>query len=148
MKEELKDEWVKRLRSGTIPQTTGSLTKGDARCCLGVACDIAVDNKMAEIVNYDAKNMEYLDLDENYADSLLSYGIREWLGMSTIDGILPFSERRFLKEDLPEFVSPNEEWENYYGSTLHENATLANLNDEGFTFDQIADLIECFWQEL
>lgn len=28
----------------------------------------------------------------------------------------------------------------------HTHTSLAYLNDDGFTFDQIADLIECFWE--
>lgn len=43
MRTPIKQEWVTRLRSG-IPQTTGRLAKGDARCATGVLCDIAVEH--------------------------------------------------------------------------------------------------------
>lgn len=43
MKSDIKQEWVKRLRSG-IPQTKGILALGDARCAFGVLCDTAVEH--------------------------------------------------------------------------------------------------------
>jgi hypothetical protein len=48
-KQEIKTEWLRRLRSGTIPQTRGALGRTDgSRCCLGVLCDIAVEEKVVE----------------------------------------------------------------------------------------------------
>ena len=45
MKEEIKKEWIKRLRSGAIKQGRKKLGHKDgARCCLGVLCDIAVEH--------------------------------------------------------------------------------------------------------
>jgi hypothetical protein len=43
MRHDIKQEWVKRLRSG-IPQVKGMLARGDARCAVGVLCDIAVEH--------------------------------------------------------------------------------------------------------
>jgi hypothetical protein len=42
MRADIKQEWITRLRSG-IPQVKRVLGKGDARCAIGVLCDIAVD---------------------------------------------------------------------------------------------------------
>jgi hypothetical protein len=36
-------EWLRRLESGNIPQALEELRNGDARCCLGVACDVYLD---------------------------------------------------------------------------------------------------------
>jgi hypothetical protein len=48
-KQEIKTEWLKRLRSGDITQTQGVLGRTDgSRCCLGVLCDIAVEEKVVE----------------------------------------------------------------------------------------------------
>ena len=33
-------QWVEALRSGKYQQAKGSLRRGDAMCCLGVACDL------------------------------------------------------------------------------------------------------------
>ena len=35
--------WIEILRSGTYKQGTGTLQKGDQFCCLGVACDLLID---------------------------------------------------------------------------------------------------------
>lgn len=43
MRQDIKQEWVKRLRSG-IPQAKGVLALGEARCAVGVLCDIAVEH--------------------------------------------------------------------------------------------------------
>lgn len=42
MRTHIKQEWVTRLRSG-IPQVFGVLAIGDARCAMGVLCDIATE---------------------------------------------------------------------------------------------------------
>lgn len=40
MDKELKDKWVKALRSGYYKQTTGILCRGGSHCCLGVLCEL------------------------------------------------------------------------------------------------------------
>ena len=44
MNKEIKAEWVKALRSGEYKQGGGALHRGDHFCCLGVLCDIAIDD--------------------------------------------------------------------------------------------------------
>jgi hypothetical protein len=41
MKKQLRDEWVKALRSGKYEQTTETLEADGAYCCLGVLCIVA-----------------------------------------------------------------------------------------------------------
>lgn len=40
LNQEIKEKWVKALRSGGHEQGVGSLRRGDRFCCLGVICDI------------------------------------------------------------------------------------------------------------
>lgn len=40
MNQEIKEKWVKALRSGKYKQGGGFLRKGDRFCCLGVLCDV------------------------------------------------------------------------------------------------------------
>jgi hypothetical protein len=47
MRPDIKQEWITRLRSG-IRQTTHVLATGDARCAMGVLCDIAVEHKVIQ----------------------------------------------------------------------------------------------------
>jgi ribosomal protein L20 len=44
-KKEIRNLWIERLRSGTIKQGIGRLAIEDTRCCLGVLCDIAVEQQ-------------------------------------------------------------------------------------------------------
>lgn len=43
MKPEVKEEWVKALRSGEYEQGEGFLCKNGRFCCLGVLIDVAVE---------------------------------------------------------------------------------------------------------
>jgi len=48
MKKDIKDKWIKALRSGNYEQGKSSLRSLDNKfCCLGVLCDI-IDNKKWE----------------------------------------------------------------------------------------------------
>lgn len=40
MKPELKENWIKALRSGKYTQTSNHLRVNDGYCCLGVLCDV------------------------------------------------------------------------------------------------------------
>lgn len=44
MKAEIAKEWVAELRSGKWKQCEQRLTNGEAYCCLGVLCEIAIAN--------------------------------------------------------------------------------------------------------
>lgn len=48
MDEQIKTEWVKRLRSGDYKQGMGSLNADNKFCCHGVLCEIAVENNIIE----------------------------------------------------------------------------------------------------
>lgn len=41
MKKQLRDEWVKALRSGEYAQGKGTLQFGSSFCCMGVLCEVA-----------------------------------------------------------------------------------------------------------
>ena len=44
MKHDIAERWVAKLRSGEIEQGTGYLGRSEGeRCCLGVLCDMAVE---------------------------------------------------------------------------------------------------------
>lgn len=100
MNKEIKEEWVKALRSGEYSQCKNYLKAGDYYCCLGVLCELQGFNGL---VNKVLTGVE--------ADSV---------GLAGNSGELP----RLVKYK-----------ENYYW-------TLAQLNDAGMSFEEIADVIE------
>lgn len=118
---EVKAQWIADLRSGEIPQTQGKLHRVDgSMCCLGVLSKLAADEGVVEVVQ-QGNLFSYNGLLGGLSDQTC-----QWAGLVRNDrvtsmGILPFKER----DDT--------------------QAYLDDFNDLGLTFDQIADLIECFY---
>lgn len=52
MKPELKENWIKALRSGKYIQTSNYLRVNDGYCCLGVLCDVLDPKRWGEKDDY------------------------------------------------------------------------------------------------
>ena len=110
--------WVDALRSGAYPQAMGALRRGDAYCCLGVACDL-------------------------YRRAT---GHGDWVGRWTVDGRFVYVSPD-ARESAVEVLSPVvKEW--FGLPNLNPFVTIGSLvalgwaNDAGASFAQIADAIE------
>lgn len=127
----IKAMWLEDLRSGNFPQGTGLLHRAhsdngsDHRfCCLGVLSERAVaegvcerePHREADNVNTSFRGVKvYVDPD-GYADHhYLTPAIRAWAGLDESDPYVVINGRR---------------------------SRLSQHNDEGATFEQIADAIE------
>lgn len=121
-------QWLAALRSGTYSQTKGYLRTDEGYCCLGVACDVA--GIPSERLSTAAWNFGRYGMDQ-----VLPEEGEEWLGVNTANPQLdiPFD----LIEQGPRF--PDEDF--VAGGV---GTTLAELNDGGLTFAQIADMIDYF----
>ena len=122
-------KWIEALRSGEYTQTQKELRSIDnfqkkSYCCLGVACDLydskiwAPDAFPFSIVNHKVENLPnevqtHLHLRNPEGTFAITY---EWLSELNSD----------LAKKIPR----------------HARLSLANLNDSGFTFEEIADIIE------
>jgi len=118
--EEIKARWTARLRSGQDVQGTGYLNRNGRKCCLGVLCELACEAGACGRIILDTDTSTYGyggPDDEEYAAELLPIGVREWAGLSL------FSEDPVVLVD---------------GS----RPGLADLNDGGSTFGEIADLVD------
>lgn len=125
MNPEVKAEWLAALRSGDYEQGAGFLRTDDNKyCCLGVLCAIAetygvIDTP--ELLEKTSISYTYIfdyhgiDTAEN---SVLPDPVRKWAELSSDVGMLPITD-----ED---------------GDKL----SLAFLNDNGTSFEEIANLIE------
>lgn len=122
-------KWADALRYGEYEQgqevllkMTGVNADRPQYCCLGVACDLyakAHPDKGKWVQNRKLFLMEFVTNSGTSAGGL-SLEVSDWLGLAR------------LEKDFP----------NHYGQ-FSENQTLATLNDEEhFTFEQIADVIE------
>jgi hypothetical protein len=123
---EVMTKWVTALRSGKYPQGKGQLKaipKGSdvaEYCCLGVLCELAVEEGVLPApTRGDREGMEvifaYGTMDEA---AVLPREVKKWAGLDSSNPLL--------------LVHPDK-----------GPISAANLNDtQGYTFDQIADLIE------
>jgi hypothetical protein len=119
MNKNVAELWVKELRSGKYEKTKGILQDGVGFCCLGVLCKVGEDNGV-----FVKKYMGEL-IGTNLHTRLIGTNLQtqkdisEWSGMVTISGV------------------------------FSDDVSLINLNDEeDYTFNQIADVIERSWEEL
>lgn len=116
-----KRAWVKALRSGKFKQGQNALAKNEngeiKHCCLGVLCEI---RRVPRTMN--ANGIISFVVDSRYSS-----------------GFLPTPVGRELKTgQRPSITLP---YRDRIGVTIYQ---LDSLNDDDFTFDQIADLIEYF----
>jgi hypothetical protein len=76
-------KWVAALRSGKYKQTRHVLCDRNGHCCLGVACEVAIENG----VPLTRESTEFGRVLFNvYALSLLPYQVRDWLGLRNAGG--------------------------------------------------------------
>ena len=130
MREDVKNLWVKALRSGNYKQGLGRLhrqgAEGDVYCCLGVLCELAI--KMGVDVSTDSR---YGSREYDGELCVLPASVREWAEMYSSDGTLDDAVEVELGEDDEMF-----------------SALDAYNDDAGATFDQIADVIEKQWESI
>lgn len=72
MNNEIKEKWVKALRSGQYEQGQHYLKSGDKFCCLGVLCDLAAKEGICEQV---------MDRFDDH-DTLLPLSVQKWAGLA------------------------------------------------------------------
>lgn len=146
MDSERKAEWVAALRSGEYQQARGALARKDDEngtvryCCLGVACDLAAkagiigepqtesdfeDDKLAFTYEYETGHGRVRET------ATLPRPVRTWLGLDGLgsDAHNPMVQFQFDTEEQ-------------HARYPLGQATLAEINDEGYDFNKIADLIE------
>jgi hypothetical protein len=79
-------KWVAALRSGKYEQGKGYLNIGGTFCCLGVGCEVAIENGLS-VVTYlhpDGNNFTVTSYDRR--QGFLPERVTEWLGLTTDTG--------------------------------------------------------------
>jgi hypothetical protein len=107
-------KWVAALRSGNYKQGKSWLRKGDQFCCLGVACELAVEEGVIEPGLVISGGVQ------KYAgqDSYLPLPVQDWLGLSNYEAV-------------------------YLEDPKERATSLTIKNDKDcLSFEQIADIIE------
>lgn len=117
--------WTDALRSGEYTQGRNALTTDDGYCCLGVACELTVRNGVAQKVDNAYGHAAEFFWDDA-STVALPRAVFQWLGI-TPDGDLTHGIEYAPHGDGGALIADN----------------LVNLNDDaGYTFEQIADVID------
>jgi len=135
MNPEIKASWLEALRSGKFKQGDGFLKVTEdygmgatetRHCCLGVLCDMAADAGVeSRMTPYEADHQLSWAFGHNYETEGLTDAVQEWAGIDT---------------NLGELDTPIEgKGRDGNERTFH---SVAELNDNGYTFAEIADVIE------
>lgn len=121
MNEKIKNLWVKALRSGEFEQGYGCLEKKGKYCALGVLSVLALLD--GECTYSEDEVCGRFDNKKFF----LSYNVMRWAGF-----------KAFLNEGKGK--SPIK----FKGKLT----SIAELNDEGKSFKELANIIEKIWKEL
>lgn len=81
MNQEIKQRWVEALRSNQYQQTKGFLHDDIGFCCLGVLCDLAVQDGVIEETSVNDGDYFCYDTES----TLLPYEVVEWARLSSKD---------------------------------------------------------------
>jgi hypothetical protein len=138
LKPEVKQLWLEGLRTGGFQQCSGILSDGVGYCCLGVLSELAYREG---VLTREVQNT-YKPLFGGYEDPRRGETI-VYYGALAASGVLP---REVADWAFEEFDATVVYWENprVWDPRLGVKVitSLADLNDEGLTFEEIADVIE------
>ena len=128
MNTEVKQKWIDALRSGKYDQGSEKLRSVQGYCCLGVLCDLYSQEQDAEWefrgiaeTNLQPQDYWYFEGESEF----LPESVRDWAG-------LPVGNPN-VRVDVTE-EDDEDDW--FY----HDE--IANLNDSGYTFSELSNLIE------
>lgn len=127
MNKEIKQRWINALRSGKYSQTEGCLRDGKGYCCLGVLTDIAIKDGV----------IEGWQLRPGASGEERPYVVVDQVGLGA-----PFEQDAVLPKKVAEWAELDAA--NPFVSIPGESypVNISDPNDNGYSFKQIADIIE------
>ena len=128
MNTEVKQKWIDALRSGKYEQGSEKLRSVQGYCCLGVLCDLYSKEQGAEwefrgITETNLQSQDYWYFEDQ--SEFLPESVRDWAG-------LPVGNPSVRVD-----VTDNDDEDDWF-----YNEEIANLNDSGYTFNELSKLIE------
>jgi hypothetical protein len=128
MNTEVKQKWIDALRSGKYDQGSEKLRSVTGYCCLGVLCDLYAKEHNQEwefrgITETNLQPQDYWYFEDQ--SEFLPDSVRDWAG-------LPFGNPNVRVD-----VTDNDDEDDWF-----YNDEIANLNDSGYTFNELSKLIE------
>lgn len=147
---EIKEDWVKRLRSGAYPQGKAYLNRNGAFCCLGVLCEIAYEQGIVQRNTVRTRNPHTAEEEiviGYFPNDTAGEGSVVWTPQIVVDWA--FGQRVPRDQAGREFQWDTEEEDGKLDKDyeffmyVHPKASLGTLNDQrNYNFNQIADVIE------
>ena len=125
-----REKWIAALRSGDFSQTSGTLKDEEGHCCLGVACEISLDD-LPSPKGIKVYNKYIADSISGQEDSVAPDSVVYYYGLNDCEGIAkaldPWARKDFSKI------------KDYKGRRFNN---LASANDNGMSFKAIATVLE------
>ena len=125
MHSHIAEAWTHALTSGEYEQCQDRLRRDDGFCCLGVLCDLYMQENPFEARWHERDGEGWFFQDQasmTYEDSVLPKKVMEWAGLGDPQGGVHYDE----------------------GGSF----TLSQLNDEGAPFQAIASVIKSMAEAL
>lgn len=117
MKQKIKKLWVDALRSGEYKQGKSVLCSEDKYCCLGVLCELAYNDN---IINKEK------GVHASYPNEVCYYD----------------NESHLLPASVMKWAGLHDRAVSIRGNNMTTTGSLSGYNDNDWTFDALADLIE------
>jgi hypothetical protein len=134
MNPEVKQKWIDALRSDKYEQGSEKLRSVTGYCCLGVLCDL-----YSQEHNYNTQ-WQFRGYDEN-GDETNPQPMDYWYfgdqSEFLPESVMNWAELKTPNPNVRVDVEDNEDEDNWYYTD-----ELSNINDSGYNFSQIANLIE------
>lgn len=124
MNTQVKEKWIAALRSGEYEQGQQRLRGRDGFCCLGVLCDLYSKETAKDWEFRGNDETIHLPMDYWYFDEeseFLPQSVMEWAGIET---------------NCPEVAVEDDD----VGESIYDS--IANLNDSGYSFSALSNIIE------
>lgn len=118
MNPEVKQKWIDALRSGKYEQGSEKLRSVSGYCCLGVLCDLYAQEHDTQWEFTHPMDYWYFGDRSEY----LPEPVMDWAGLN--------SHNPKMRVDVDEECT----WPHY--------EEIANLNDRGYTFNDLSNMIE------
>jgi hypothetical protein len=135
MDDVVKAKWIAALRSGEYQQAKGVLNSTAGMCCLGVLCDIY---SKEHAVDWDYRIATVTNIPLELEDKEIGH----FLGSPLIltDKVIAWAN---VDSENPQILGIKK-FVTFKGEVTVKPTSLAELNDSGLSFNQIADMIQYF----
>lgn len=113
MNQNVKARWIEALRSGRYTQGRHLLrSPGDKYCCLGVLCDLAVEDEVGAWVDLapgapDGQHWNLGDSADGFSSTALTRKVMDWSGVSPLsqDALIQMNDQQGASfEEIAQYI--------------------------------------------